>query len=107
MSTLRKKIRLALKNPELAWHKLGITARNEVTAKWDYYLHKGKANPPKVISIRLTNACNMRCKMCGQPRMDDESIPRDFFTKHLELEQWKNLIDQVARYRPNIYLWGL
>ena len=80
--------------------------RNEITAKWDYYLRNGKASPPKVISIRLSNACNMRCKMCGQPRMDDESVPKDFFTKHLKLEQWQELVDQIARYRPNIYLWG-
>jgi len=95
-----------LKNPQLAWHKVRITARNEITAKWDYYLRNGKACPPKVISIRLSNVCNMRCKMCGQPRMDDDSIPKDFFTKHLKLAQWQDLVDQVAQYRPNFYLWG-
>lgn len=106
MGTFKKKVRLALKNPELAWHKARITLRNEVTGKWDYYLRSGKASPPKVISIRMSNACNMKCKMCGQPRMDDTSVPRDFFTNHLKIEQWKDLIDQVARNRPNLYLWG-
>lgn len=111
MNTLYKKIKLALKNPELAAYKAQITFRNQVTAKWDYHLMNGTARPPACICIKLTNACNLRCAMCGQPREGSaEGSPKwaakEFFKQRLDISTLKRLIDQVAAFRPNIYLWG-
>ncbi len=106
MKPFFKKLRLACKNPSLAWHKARVTFRNQVTAKWDYHLRDGKARPPMVVAVRLTNLCNMNCKMCGQPKVGDEGIPKSFFADHLSVDEWKRVIDQLARFRPNFYLWG-
>ncbi len=106
MSVFQKKIKLALKNPRLAWHKAKVTLLDENLAKWNYNFRDGYASPPNVIAARLTNLCNCNCKMCGQPKVGDKGIPDSFFRDHLNTDQWKDLIDQVAGYKPNFYLWG-
>lgn len=111
MGTLTKKIKLALKNPALAASRAKIILRNEITARWDYYFMKGKARPPACICIKLTNACNLRCAMCGQPREGSEPgsarwAPGEYFNQKVNITVFKRLIDDVASFRPNIYLWG-
>ena len=111
MNKILKLVRLTAKNPQLAVHKAKITLRNSVTAKWDYHLKDGSASPPATIAIKLTNACNLRCKMCGQPREGNPEgspkyAPKEFFREKVDIELYKDLIDQVSSFRPNIYLWG-
>ncbi|MBN1998414.1 radical SAM protein [candidate division KSB1 bacterium] len=104
--SLKKKVSLAAKNPKLAWHKARVTLFNSVLARFDYSFRNGRARAPKVVSVRLTNLCNMRCKMCGQPKVGDEGVSHDFFTDQLSLKEWQHFIDQIAPFRPNFYLWG-
>jgi len=111
MNKILKLVRLTAKNPKLAFQKAKITFRNSVTAKWDYNFRNGYASPPSTIAIKLTNACNLRCKMCGQPREGSPEgspkwAPKAFFREKVDLDIFKDLIEQVSAYRPNIYLWG-
>jgi MoaA/NifB/PqqE/SkfB family radical SAM enzyme len=54
---------------------------------------------PQSISFTLTNACNLRCRMCGQwseegyVRADKERIHNE-----LKLEDWKRLVDELAEH---------
>jgi radical SAM protein with 4Fe4S-binding SPASM domain len=111
MNRVVKIAKLTVKNPQLAAYKAKITFRNKVTVKWDYAFGKGKAQPPACICIKLTNACNLRCKMCGQPREghhegEAKFAPIEFFRQKITFEDYQRLIDEVAAFRPNIYLWG-
>jgi radical SAM protein with 4Fe4S-binding SPASM domain len=111
MNKLLKLAKLTLKNPRLAGAKIAVTWRNGVTAKWDYHVLNGRARPPATICIKLTNACNLRCKMCGQPRegSPEDSIkfaPQAFFRQTVAIDRYLQLLDEVRRFRPNIYLWG-
>lgn len=112
MSALSKKwLRLATQNPALAWNKARTTFRNRIGARWDYSFRNGQAKPPATICIKLTNACNLRCQMCGQPREnacpgEAKYAPPEFFHQSVSLEQYQRLIDEVKYFRPNIYLWG-
>ncbi len=106
-----KLVKLSVKNPRLAAYKAEISIRNGITARWDYYLRKGFASPPACICIKLTNACNLRCVMCGQPREGHQPgeakfAPIEFFRHKVTVEDYKRTIDEVASFRPNIYLWG-
>ncbi len=108
---ISKIIKLALANPGLAAAKAAITWRNKVGVKWDYYLHQGTAKPPSTICIKLTNACNLACKMCGQPREQQpvgssKYAPESFFKQTVETDRYLALIEEVSRFRPNLYLWG-
>jgi radical SAM protein with 4Fe4S-binding SPASM domain len=106
-----KIVKLVLRNPGLAYAKAAITWRNKFSVKWDYYLKRGRARPPASIGIKLTNACNLACKMCGQQREGQAEgsvkyAPESFFRQKVEIDRYLALIDEVASFRPNIYLWG-
>lgn len=63
---------------------------------------------PQSISFTLTNACNLRCRMCGQwseegyVRTDKERIRHE-----LTLADWKRLVDELAQHNsPGLLLRG-
>jgi len=111
MAVVKKLVRLTLQNPSLAWNKARTTWRNAVTAKWDYRLRDGRAAAPVSVCFKLTNACNLRCAMCGQPREghkpgDAKYAPPSFFKQRVPLQAYKRVIDEIKGARPNLYLWG-
>ena len=63
---------------------------------------------PYHIWIEITNACNLKCKMCGQRGTfgylnEPES---DMKRENLPMEAWKEFIDDVKSFRPTILLRG-
>ncbi|MDZ7370717.1 MAG: radical SAM protein [candidate division KSB1 bacterium] len=111
MRSFFKLAKLALKNPELARNKLRTTYSTRLRALWDYHFRDGRAALPNAICIRLSNACNLRCRMCGQPREghspgDPKYAPPEFFRQKTSLEVYRRLLDELAPMRPNLYLWG-
>ncbi|MBN1542285.1 radical SAM protein [candidate division KSB1 bacterium] len=112
MSALsRKWLGLAARNPRLAWDKARITLRNRLGGRWDYTFGNGRARPPATLCLKLSNACNLRCRMCGQPREnarpgDPKYAPPDFFRQSVSLDVYQRLIDEMKRFRPTLYLWG-
>mgnify|MGYP006289219517 CR=1 FL=1 len=111
MSALTKIAKLTYKNPRLALNKVRTTYRTEYLAKLDYKFRNGYASPPNSVAIKLTNACNLRCKMCGQPREghkpgDAKYAPMEFFKESVPVETYKNVLDELKKVRPNLYLWG-
>jgi MoaA/NifB/PqqE/SkfB family radical SAM enzyme len=61
-----------------------------------------------LVYFKLTAACNLRCKMCGQ--YGDKGIMKDKAAeetkKNLPLETWKKIIDEIAPRKPVTYIWG-
>ena len=52
---------------------------------------------PAVVSFTLTNACNLRCRMCGQ--WSDGGyvrLKRGFQGEPLRVADWKKLVDEIA-----------
>jgi MoaA/NifB/PqqE/SkfB family radical SAM enzyme len=63
---------------------------------------------PQSISFTITNACNLRCQMCGQwskeGYMHDK---KDRLQQEMGLADWKRLVDEVAAHSvPSILLRG-
>ena len=111
MRTLIKIAKLSAKNPRLALNKFRTTIRDKWFAQTDYRKGTGAAHPPSTVCLKLTNACNLRCKMCGQPREghqpgDIKYAPPEYFKQQLPVHQYKKLLDELERYHPNLYLWG-
>lgn len=56
----------------------------------------------KSVALRITDQCNLDCKMCGQAKSrnkhNDGSV--------IPLSQLLPIIDELEPYRPQIYLWG-
>ncbi|MDZ7725677.1 MAG: hypothetical protein U5R06_23345 [candidate division KSB1 bacterium] len=111
MRALFKIARLLRKNPRLALNKIRTTLRDKWFAQADYRAGQGRAHPPSTVCLKLTNACNLRCKMCGQPREghspgDIKYAPPEYFQQRLALEPYKQLIDELKPQRPNLSSMG-
>ena len=54
---------------------------------------------PQSISLTITNACNLRCGMCGQWR--DEGYMHDRkenLKQEMTLADWKRIVDELAAH---------
>ncbi len=95
--------------PDLSQTLLEGTIRKHIGVNKDYKHGTGEAlKPPLQISLRLTNACNQRCAVCGlygrhgyMKNKDGEQL-----LKTLPFEKYKELVDQVAYYKPVFYVTG-
>lgn len=63
---------------------------------------------PYHIWIEITNACNLKCRMCGQRGTNGylNSPDLGMHRKNLPLDVWKEFIDDVKSIRPTILLRG-
>ncbi|MFZ1291014.1 MAG: radical SAM protein [Melioribacteraceae bacterium] len=60
---------------------------------------------PKFISFTLLNACNLRCKMCGQ--WSETGYVKNKIVDanpQMKLEVWKKLIDEISQYKIRFIL---
>ncbi|MCB9247272.1 MAG: hypothetical protein H6613_01355 [Ignavibacteriales bacterium] len=60
---------------------------------------------PKIISFTLLNACNLRCKMCGQ--WSETGYLKNKIVEanpQLDLEVWKKLIDEISKHKIRFIL---
>lgn len=81
------------------FYQLKNLSRNLHYAMKNYYSDNLKA-----IDIELSNQCNLRCKMCwfhGETGIGD-----NFRGQELETSEILKLVDQLAVYKPKIYLGG-
>jgi MoaA/NifB/PqqE/SkfB family radical SAM enzyme len=52
---------------------------------------------PEFISFTITNACNLRCKMCGQWSGEGYMLNKNTAQKQeMTLSDWKRLVDEIA-----------
>jgi MoaA/NifB/PqqE/SkfB family radical SAM enzyme len=61
-----------------------------------------------LVYFKLTGACNLRCKMCGQYGVKGVMIDcaAEENKKTLPLETWKKFVDEIAPQKPVTYIWG-
>lgn len=74
-------------------------------------LAEGQAKRIRQVSIRITDVCNLRCKMCGQwgengflHNMDLKELKRNEVSLDRYIEVFQDLVDKG--HRPVVYLWG-
>jgi MoaA/NifB/PqqE/SkfB family radical SAM enzyme len=83
--------------------------RKHVTVNLDYHLGKnGFSFPLSQISLKITNKCNLRCKMCAQWGEKGYNLgkPASVIKEVVPLETYKKMVDDVAHLKPIIYIWG-
>ncbi len=65
----------------------------------------GTARNPLLVQIKVTNRCNMRCRMCGQ--WGETGYHRDHEGKQtIPIATAKRFVDQVAPLGVDMTLWG-
>jgi len=101
--------KVALKTPSLLFSLLSMEYRKQKGVDRDYERADGIASEaPRQISLRITNRCNHRCAVCGQygrnGYMHKEQGKE--LLKTLPYKAYKDLVDQVALYKPLFYVTG-
>ena len=97
------------RTPDILATALHSLVRRNILVNWDYYLRSDRTSAPfRLISLKITNACNLRCKMCGQWGESGYNFarPSEFLGKIVPKEHYIAMIDQVAHVHPHIYVWG-
>ena len=66
------------------------------------------SGPPVNLNLNLTRRCNLKCVMCEQHRHDPGPTGLPWYDprRELPLSAWVGLLDQVAAFRPRLYLTG-
>ena len=66
------------------------------------------SGPPVSLNLNLTRRCNLKCVMCEQHRHDPGPTGLSWYDprRELPLAAWVGLLDQVAAFRPRLYLTG-
>jgi MoaA/NifB/PqqE/SkfB family radical SAM enzyme len=97
-----------LRTPYILKRTVKGLVRKHITIKYDYNFLNGKSLPLSQISIKITNLCNLRCKMCGQwgEKGYNFTKPNTELKEVVPLETYKRMVDEVAHLKPLIYIWG-
>jgi MoaA/NifB/PqqE/SkfB family radical SAM enzyme len=96
-------------NPEFIPTALRMEYRHRWGIDADRRRQPGRSGPPTNLSIVLSMRCNLACVMCRQIRGPEEgAVARSWydFRRELPLEVWVSLLDQVASFRPWLFVTG-
>jgi Fe-coproporphyrin III synthase len=101
-------LRLMWQNPRMAHTLLREGCRKKFGIALDRRFRDGVSGPPVNLNLNLTRRCNLKCLMCEQHRHDDGPTGLPWYDprRELPLSAWLNLLDQVAAFRPRLYLTG-
>ena len=83
--------------------------RKYVRANLDKRKKTGESSALWLISMRITDKCNHRCAVCGQYgeggyNREDNDLPA--VKGNVDVERYKEMIDNIAHLKPHIYITG-
>jgi len=101
-------MKVAVRTPDLFCSVARETLRSRTARFLDFRFGRGRALPPRYIDIKMTNRCNLRCRMCGQwgEKGTFRNASSEVLREELELPVLRSLADDVRRFKPMFYLWG-
>ena len=101
-------LKIAVRTPDVFLATALETLRSRTARFMDYRFGNGRALPPRYIDVKMTNRCNLRCRMCGQWGTQGiyRDAPAEALRQEMDLPTLKALVDDVAPFRPLFYLWG-
>ncbi len=99
---------LITQQPQLIWLLIRNLVRKHFSVGYDYHFGNGHSKNPRQISLKITNKCNLRCKMCGQWGESGYNLdkPKEEINRVVPLDIYKQMVDQVAPDNPIFYIWG-
>lgn len=94
--------------PDLIRYSIKYAIRKRMTVNFDYNRSSGFSAPFRKVNIRITNACNLRCKTCplwGETGYMLDS-PTSVVRETIPLDVYKKMVDDISFLRPSTYIWG-
>jgi radical SAM protein with 4Fe4S-binding SPASM domain len=75
---------------------------------YDYDSKENISSGLNQVSIKITNVCNLRCKMCAQWGESGYNWgkPSEEIKEVVPVSTYKNIVDEVVKYKPFYYIWG-
>jgi radical SAM protein with 4Fe4S-binding SPASM domain len=98
-----------LRTPAILSRIFRLVVTKHIFSKKAYRRADGASELPlQQISFRITNACNLRCKTCGQWGETGYNLskPTSELKDLVPLERYLQLVEEVKNYKPIYYIWG-
>ncbi len=94
--------------PDLVTYAIKFGLRKRLMVNFDYHRQDGYSSPTRQVNIKITNACNLRCKTCAQWGESGYmlSAPSSVVRETVPLDVYKKMVDDISDLRPWIYIWG-
>ncbi|PID56778.1 hypothetical protein CSB45_10075 [candidate division KSB3 bacterium] len=98
-----------LKTPHIIFRASKALYAKHISVQKEYRRNDGGCGiAPQQISVKITNACNLRCKTCGQwgetgYNFDERSSD---LRKVVPLARYLRLVDELKPFAPIYYIWG-
>jgi MoaA/NifB/PqqE/SkfB family radical SAM enzyme len=105
----RRFFRLLWASPGTARTLLRELWRQKAGINLDRRRRHGLSSPPVNLNLNLTRRCNLKCRMCEQHRHQAGTAAELSWydpQRELSLAVWTGLLDQVAAFKPRLYLTG-
>jgi len=95
-------MKVAVRTPGVFCSVARETLRSRTARFLDFRFGRGRALPPRYVDIKMTNRCNLRCRMCGQwgEKGTLRNASGEVLREELELPVLKSLADDVRRFKP-------
>ncbi len=105
---LTERLEIGMHFPSLIPRQIRHYWRSTVLVPSDERLGTHFCSFPRTINFKVTNVCNLRCKMCGQwgETGFHFDMSRDELTATLSLQDYKRIISECAPRKPDFYIWG-
>ncbi|MCK5153251.1 MAG: radical SAM protein [Spirochaetales bacterium] len=101
--------KILFQNPAMSFQIARTFVNSIKTDIIDRNYYNGISKKLSLIYFRITPLCNLKCIMCGQ-RGDKGVLKGEYAKKEAKkivpLDQYKNLIDEIAPDKPIFYMWG-
>jgi radical SAM protein with 4Fe4S-binding SPASM domain len=98
-----------IKTPGILLKALQMLYHKHFKVKMDYKKMDGSSTVPiQQISLKITNACNLRCKTCGQWGETGYNFnkTKEELKDIVPLETYIKMVNEVKNFRPIYYIWG-
>jgi len=106
---IRHLARIAVRAPRLARSLVQGFVRKNLLAPMEYHLRNDdRASTIKEIDLKITNLCNLRCRMCAQWGQSGYNFDRSAETlkEVVPAKYYKKVVDDCAHSNPLYYIWG-
>jgi molybdenum cofactor biosynthesis enzyme MoaA len=97
------------RTPQMIPRVLNGMVTKHFRAPREYRRGDGRSRLPiQLVGIKITNACNLRCKTCAQWGETGYNFNRSAkdLARVVPVEAYLDLVRQLAPHRPFYYIWG-
>jgi radical SAM protein with 4Fe4S-binding SPASM domain len=108
LERFRKRLQIGRRFPRFVSREARHYWHSRVLVKSDVRFGTRLCRFPRTINLKVTNACNLRCRMCGQwgDTGFHKEMPASELSTTLSIDDYRRIVKDCSRGRPDFYIWG-